>query len=250
MHISSSLTKKWVDSAPCCPAASGSDGRRGSWRETRTSADQTSGHRGHRWRNAAQERRCNSQSGHVSVGPQWWDAASLTLTPTPTRTSGQSHSVFCVSFAALRHIILTSGTLLKDDVHKVTALIHSVTGEGNCWMTEKNIYYYYSSKPILISQILICLYRLIISTKKWKKKWLIVDGVSYKKCHSVHTILLSPQRLCDVVLPLCVRLQQQQSSSNGACEPAGAISGQYGSALTRRELYRLRFYSRMKIFIS
>nr|XP_020450572.1 proline-, glutamic acid- and leucine-rich protein 1 [Monopterus albus] len=47
------------------------------------------------------------------------------------------------------------------------------------------------------------------------------------------------KRLHDVVLPLCVRLQQQQSSSSTACESAGAISGQYSSALSRRELYRL-----------
>ncbi|XP_017282556.1 proline-, glutamic acid- and leucine-rich protein 1 [Kryptolebias marmoratus] len=47
------------------------------------------------------------------------------------------------------------------------------------------------------------------------------------------------KRLHEVVLPLCVRLQQQQSSSMSACEPAGGISGQYSSALTRRELYRL-----------
>uniref|UniRef100_A0A3B4TMI1 Proline-, glutamic acid- and leucine-rich protein 1 n=1 Tax=Seriola dumerili TaxID=41447 RepID=A0A3B4TMI1_SERDU len=47
------------------------------------------------------------------------------------------------------------------------------------------------------------------------------------------------KRLHDVVLPLCVRLQQQQSSSNAACESAGGVSGQYSSALTRRELYRL-----------
>ncbi|XP_029944237.1 proline-, glutamic acid- and leucine-rich protein 1 [Salarias fasciatus] len=68
----------------------------------------------------------------------------------------------CLSaLKALRHIILTSGTLLKDDVHK---------------------------------------------------------------------------RLHDVVLPLCVRLQQQQSSS-AALETAGGVSGPYGSALSRRELY-------------
>ncbi|KAE8278795.1 Proline-, glutamic acid- and leucine-rich protein 1 [Larimichthys crocea] len=71
----------------------------------------------------------------------------------------------CLSaLRALRQIILTSGTLLKDDIHK---------------------------------------------------------------------------RLHDVVLPLCVRLQQQQSSSNTVCETAGSVSGQYSSALTRRELYRL-----------
>uniref|UniRef100_A0A4W6DPF0 Proline, glutamate and leucine rich protein 1 n=1 Tax=Lates calcarifer TaxID=8187 RepID=A0A4W6DPF0_LATCA len=71
----------------------------------------------------------------------------------------------CLSaLRALRQIILTSGTLLKDDIHK---------------------------------------------------------------------------RLHDVVLPLSVRLQQQQSSSNTACEPAGGGSGQYSSAVTRRELYRL-----------
>ncbi|XP_044039438.1 proline-, glutamic acid- and leucine-rich protein 1 [Siniperca chuatsi] len=71
----------------------------------------------------------------------------------------------CLSaLRALRQIILTSGTLLKDDIHK---------------------------------------------------------------------------RLHDVVLPLCVRLQQQQSSNSTSCESAGAVSGQYSSALTRRELYRL-----------
>ncbi|XP_039996997.1 proline-, glutamic acid- and leucine-rich protein 1 [Xiphias gladius] len=71
----------------------------------------------------------------------------------------------CLSaLRALRQIILTSGTLLKDDIHK---------------------------------------------------------------------------RLHDVVLPLSVRLQQQQSSSNSACESAGGVSGQYSSALARRELYRL-----------
>ncbi|XP_058481600.1 proline-, glutamic acid- and leucine-rich protein 1 [Solea solea] len=47
------------------------------------------------------------------------------------------------------------------------------------------------------------------------------------------------KRLHDMVLPLCVRLQQQLSSSNTACEPAGGIGGQYSSALTRQELYRL-----------
>ncbi|XP_077401450.1 proline-, glutamic acid- and leucine-rich protein 1 [Vanacampus margaritifer] len=47
------------------------------------------------------------------------------------------------------------------------------------------------------------------------------------------------KRLHEVLLPLCVRLQQQQSSCNGASESAGGISGQYGGALTRRELYRL-----------
>ncbi|XP_061565651.1 proline-, glutamic acid- and leucine-rich protein 1 isoform X2 [Cololabis saira] len=46
------------------------------------------------------------------------------------------------------------------------------------------------------------------------------------------------KRLHEVVLPLCVRLQQQQSSSS-AYESAGGISGQFSSALTRRELYRL-----------
>ncbi|KAK5848667.1 hypothetical protein PBY51_006261 [Eleginops maclovinus] len=71
----------------------------------------------------------------------------------------------CLSaLRALRHIILTSGTLLKDDIHK---------------------------------------------------------------------------RLHDVVLPLCVRLQQQQSSSSTSCESAGSASGQYSSALSRKELYRL-----------
>ncbi|XP_028461991.1 proline-, glutamic acid- and leucine-rich protein 1 isoform X2 [Perca flavescens] len=47
------------------------------------------------------------------------------------------------------------------------------------------------------------------------------------------------KRLHDVVLPLCVRLQQQQSSSSISCESAGGVSGQYSSALARQELYRL-----------
>lgn len=60
--------------------------------------------------------------------------------------------------------------------------------------------------------------------------------------YRVNAILLLPwQRLCDVVLPLCVRLQQQQSGSSSSCEFSGGISGQYGSALTRRELYRFGF---------
>ncbi|KAL4631400.1 proline-, glutamic acid- and leucine-rich protein 1 [Arapaima gigas] len=42
------------------------------------------------------------------------------------------------------------------------------------------------------------------------------------------------KRLQDLVLPLCVRLQQQQCGSD-----VGAASGQYGSASPRRELYRL-----------
>ncbi|XP_041724275.2 proline-, glutamic acid- and leucine-rich protein 1-like [Coregonus clupeaformis] len=71
----------------------------------------------------------------------------------------------CVSaLRALRQIILTSGTLLKEDVHK---------------------------------------------------------------------------RLHDVVLPLCVRLQQQHGGGCGTGAGAGGVSGQYGSALPRRELYRL-----------
>ncbi|XP_034532896.1 proline-, glutamic acid- and leucine-rich protein 1 isoform X2 [Notolabrus celidotus] len=71
----------------------------------------------------------------------------------------------CLSaLRALRQIILTSGTLLKDDIHK---------------------------------------------------------------------------RLHEVVLPLCVRLQQQQSSCTSSCESPGGVSGQYSSALSRRELYRL-----------
>ncbi|XP_071780172.1 proline-, glutamic acid- and leucine-rich protein 1 [Centroberyx gerrardi] len=71
----------------------------------------------------------------------------------------------CLSaLRALRQIILTSGTLLKDDIHK---------------------------------------------------------------------------RLHDVVLPLCVRLQQQQSSSSAAWDSAGGVSGQYSSAPARRGLYRL-----------
>ncbi|XP_019726717.1 proline-, glutamic acid- and leucine-rich protein 1 [Hippocampus comes] len=47
------------------------------------------------------------------------------------------------------------------------------------------------------------------------------------------------KRLHEVLLPLCVRLQQQQSSCNAASESAVSVSGQYGGALTRRELYRL-----------
>ena len=58
------------------------------------------------------------------------------------------------------------------------------------------------------------------------------------QCQSVVFLLLFfSQRLHDVVLPLCVRLQQQ-SSSNTTCESAGGVSGQYSSALSRRELYR------------
>ncbi|CAL8240442.1 unnamed protein product [Merluccius merluccius] len=48
------------------------------------------------------------------------------------------------------------------------------------------------------------------------------------------------KRLHDVVLPLCVRLQQQLSCRfTGASEAAGGASGQYASSQTRRELYRL-----------
>ncbi|XP_054608410.1 proline-, glutamic acid- and leucine-rich protein 1 [Dunckerocampus dactyliophorus] len=48
------------------------------------------------------------------------------------------------------------------------------------------------------------------------------------------------KRLHEVVLPLCVRLQQQQQSNySSAFETAGGVSGQYGGALTRWELYRL-----------
>ncbi|XP_029932779.1 proline-, glutamic acid- and leucine-rich protein 1 [Myripristis murdjan] len=47
------------------------------------------------------------------------------------------------------------------------------------------------------------------------------------------------KRLHDVVLPLCVRLQQQQSSSSAALDSVGGISGQYSSAPPRRALYRL-----------
>ncbi|XP_072314878.1 proline-, glutamic acid- and leucine-rich protein 1 [Eucyclogobius newberryi] len=46
------------------------------------------------------------------------------------------------------------------------------------------------------------------------------------------------KRLHDVVLPLCVRLQQQQNSSN-LYESVGGVSGQYNSALSRQELYKL-----------
>lgn len=41
-----------------------------------------------------------------------------------------------------------------------------------------------------------------------------------------------------MLLPLCVRLQQQQLSSNMSSDSPLGISGQYSSALTRRELYR------------
>ncbi|XP_077598755.1 proline-, glutamic acid- and leucine-rich protein 1 [Stigmatopora nigra] len=47
------------------------------------------------------------------------------------------------------------------------------------------------------------------------------------------------KRLHEVLLPLCVRLHQQQSNCSVASESAGSISGQYGGALPRRELYRL-----------
>ncbi|XP_074518361.1 proline-, glutamic acid- and leucine-rich protein 1 [Halichoeres trimaculatus] len=47
------------------------------------------------------------------------------------------------------------------------------------------------------------------------------------------------KRLHEVVLPLCVRLQQQQSSCSTSSESPGSASGQYSSALSRRELYRL-----------
>ncbi|KAL0969994.1 hypothetical protein UPYG_G00235700 [Umbra pygmaea] len=48
------------------------------------------------------------------------------------------------------------------------------------------------------------------------------------------------KRLHDIVLPLCVRLQQQHGSSGGdGGLGAGGVSGQYGSAPPRRELYRL-----------
>ncbi|XP_077445797.1 proline-, glutamic acid- and leucine-rich protein 1 [Stigmatopora argus] len=47
------------------------------------------------------------------------------------------------------------------------------------------------------------------------------------------------KRLHEVLLPLCVRLHQQQSNCSAASESAGSISGQYGGALARRELYRL-----------
>ena len=45
--------------------------------------------------------------------------------------------------------------------------------------------------------------------------------------------LCRPQRLQDIVVPLCVRLQQQQQ----LCDVV--LSGQYGSPAPRRELYRL-----------
>ncbi|XP_023821809.1 proline-, glutamic acid- and leucine-rich protein 1 [Oryzias latipes] len=46
------------------------------------------------------------------------------------------------------------------------------------------------------------------------------------------------KRLHEVVLPLCVCLQQQKGSSS-VFESTGAISGQYSSARARRELFRL-----------
>ncbi|KAM6949157.1 proline-, glutamic acid- and leucine-rich protein 1 [Aplochiton taeniatus] len=48
------------------------------------------------------------------------------------------------------------------------------------------------------------------------------------------------KRLHDVVLPLCVRLQQQQSCGGGGTAAATSDPwGQYGGAAPRRELYRL-----------
>ncbi|XP_056156022.1 proline-, glutamic acid- and leucine-rich protein 1 [Lampris incognitus] len=47
------------------------------------------------------------------------------------------------------------------------------------------------------------------------------------------------KRLHDVVVPLCMRLQQQQSSTNGAFDSPGSVSGQYGGATPRQELFRL-----------
>ncbi len=78
----------------------------------------------------------------------------------------------------------------------------------------------------------------------------IVDSQSLVFC----SVFIFSQRLHDVVLPLCVRLQQQQSSSSTSCESAGGVSGQYCSALTRRELYRCftsdRFTSAMFLLIT
>lgn len=58
-------------------------------------------------------------------------------------------------------------------------------------------------------------------------------------------VFFSPrQRLHELLLPLCVRLQQQQqSNSSVSSDPLLSISGQYSSALTRRELYRCRPHS-------
>lgn len=48
-------------------------------------------------------------------------------------------------------------------------------------------------------------------------------------------VCVSLQRLQDLVLPLCVRLQQQLQCGG----EVGGASGQYGNAPPRRELYRL-----------
>lgn len=86
------------------------------------------------------------------------------------------------AIAALRQIILTNGTLLKEDIHKVC----------RTYLVSVSLVLYLKPPPFLL------------------------------------------QRLQDLVLPLCVRLQQQQCGSD-----VGGASGQYGSAPPRRELYRL-----------
>lgn len=48
-------------------------------------------------------------------------------------------------------------------------------------------------------------------------------------------VFLLCQRIQDVVVPLCVRLQQQAH----CVQEVGAVSGQYGSSSPRRELYRV-----------
>lgn len=48
-------------------------------------------------------------------------------------------------------------------------------------------------------------------------------------------VFLLCQRIQDLVVPLCVRLQQQAH----CLQEVGAISGQYGSPSPRRELYRV-----------
>ncbi|KAM4611916.1 uncharacterized protein pelp1 isoform 2-T2 [Polymixia lowei] len=63
-------------------------------------------------------------------------------------------------------------------------------------------------------------------------RWIILTSGTLLK-DDIH------KRLHDIVLPLCVRLQQQQSSSSGAWDSPGGVSSQYSGALPRRELHRL-----------